>query len=42
MAGTIRRQSVRFSTEVQMPTGNLNGDMIEDMNNQVQALLFHL
>ena len=35
--GTIRRQSARLSTKVQMPTGNLNDNMIEVINNQVQA-----
>ena len=35
--GTIRCKSARLSTEVQMPTGNLNDNMIEDINNQVQA-----
>ena len=35
--GTIRRKSARLSTKVQMPTGNLNDDMIADINNQVQA-----
>ena len=35
--GTICCKSARFSTEVQMPSGSLNDDMIADINNQVQA-----
>jgi len=33
--GIICRKSARLSTEVQMPTGNLNDNMIADIKNQV-------